>query len=74
MEFAVGKYGVDMVVGNLLGNKGWVKVRYNEQRFGEKREVEYEGEVEGSILKEVGRAYGELFGETKEKEDMEITE
>lgn len=63
----MGKYGVDVVVGNLLGNKGWVKIRYNEKRFGERREVECEGEVEGGIWREVGRAYEEVFGESKEE-------
>ena len=27
------KYGVDMVVGNLLGNKSWIKIRIN-RRYG----------------------------------------
>lgn len=29
MNFALSKYNVDMVVGNLLNNKNWIKVVYN---------------------------------------------
>ncbi len=30
ISFALSKYGVDMVVGNMLGNKNWVKIQYNQ--------------------------------------------
>jgi hypothetical protein len=35
------KYGVDMVVGNLLGNKQWVRIGYNQKRFDKKEYKEH---------------------------------
>jgi phosphopantothenoylcysteine synthetase/decarboxylase len=31
--FALDKYQVDLVVGNMLGNKKWVHIHYNQNRF-----------------------------------------
>ena len=41
MQFALDKYKVDMVVGNLLGDKSWVHVEYNKGRFKGKEFVEH---------------------------------
>ena len=29
MNFAINKYNVDMVIGNMLNNKNWIKVAFN---------------------------------------------
>ena len=33
MEFAINKYGVDMVIGNKLNNKQWISIFYNRNVF-----------------------------------------
>lgn len=35
MDNAISKYGVDMVIGNYLGNKIWAYIKYNSAVFGE---------------------------------------
>lgn len=29
MNFAIKKYNVDMVIGNILNNKNWIKIAFN---------------------------------------------
>jgi len=31
--FAIDKYSVDLVIGNLLGNKNWISIEYNPNVF-----------------------------------------
>jgi hypothetical protein len=40
MEFAISKYGVDLVIGNKLNNKEWISIYYNSAVFPDK-----EGEI-----------------------------
>ena len=40
------KYGVDMVVGNLLGNKQWVRIEYNQKRIKGKLYKEHFEDIE----------------------------
>ena len=35
MKMAIEKYKIDMVIGNVWGNKNWIKVKFNPKNVGE---------------------------------------
>ena len=45
IDFALDKYKVDMVIGNILGNKNWVKIHYNQQKFPHQKPIEHSENV-----------------------------
>ena len=45
IDFALDKYKVDMVVGNILGNKNWIKIQYNQQKFPDQKPIEHSENV-----------------------------
>ena len=42
MERSINVYDVDMVIGNIWGNKNWIKVRFNPKSMGKKEDKEYD--------------------------------
>ena len=52
MEAAIKKYGVDMVIGNYLGNKIWALVKFNPTVFGPIKDEELAEDIEKSIVRE----------------------
>lgn len=41
MQFAIDKYKVDMVVGNLLNNKSWIKIKINNKENAKEKSKSY---------------------------------
>lgn len=41
MQFAIDKYKVDMVVGNLLNNKSWIKIKINNKNNIKEKNTNY---------------------------------
>ena len=41
MDMAIDKYDVDMVIGNVWGNKNWIKARYNPKSMGKQKDIEH---------------------------------
>ena len=50
-----------MVVGNILGNKNWVRIQFNQNRFEDRKQVEHSEDIEENIWKEVYEAHKILF-------------
>jgi hypothetical protein len=63
MKDAINLYNVDMVVGNLLNNKKWVKIQLN-PRYVEEGEVscrQFTDDIEKNIIEETLRCFNNKF-------------
>lgn len=63
MSGAITKYGIDMVIGNYLGNKIWALVKYNPNIFGEMKDEELTEDIEKNIVREAFEMKNKKFKE-----------
>lgn len=62
MSSSLKKYQIDMVIGNVWGNKNWIKVKFNQDVLGKHEDIEYDQQVEKSIVDSVLVGWKHKFG------------
>ncbi len=62
MESSLKKYGIDMVIGNIWGDKNWIKVKFNQESMGQRKEKQYDLNVETNIVDAVLEGWNYKFG------------
>jgi hypothetical protein len=50
MDFAIAKYDIDLVIGNILNNKQLIFVKYNQKAFQQAETEIHKGNVESTII------------------------